>query len=196
MSDDGHCTCPQARRTKTRRHKKDKVYQSKEWKEKVKAFIAGKSCEWCGSTEKLLAHHPYRDTPDAIYEDLHLSGCIALCNTCHFMFHRRHKKKCPICRENWMDLDVDRCYICHLNAHPELVSTIAHRAEVRERDRKARMKVAADKRRALKSKHPCKSHKIGGACALSPINSQCPYARTKALRDCNQAVAKKKMVKS
>ena len=191
MSDDGKCTCPQARRTKTRRHKKGKVYQSKEWKEKVKAFIAGKSCEWCGSTEKLLAHHPYRDTPDAIYEDLYLSGCIVLCNTCHFMFHRRHKKKCPICRENWMDLDVDRCYTCHLKAHPELVSTIAHRAEVRERDRKARMKVAADKRRALKAQHPCAHRRISGKCGLSAIGTQCTYSARKAAIACADFEAKK-----
>jgi hypothetical protein len=188
---DGSVSCPQARRTKNRRHKKGKVYQSKEWKEKVGAFITGKSCEWCGSKEHLLAHHPYRDTPDAIYEDLYLSGCIVLCNTCHFMFHRRHKKKCPVCRENWMDLDVDRCYTCHLKDHPELVSEIAHRAEVQERDRKARLEAAAEKRRTLKKKHPCRSHRIGGKCGLSAIGSRCTYSPTKALKICPDFVAKK-----
>ena len=190
MSDDGHVTCPQARRTKTRRTRKGTVYQSKAWKEKVKAFVTGKSCEWCGSTEKLLAHHPYRDTPDAIYEDLYLSGCIVLCNTCHFMFHRRHKKKCPICHEHWMDLDVDRCYTCHLKAHPELVSKIAHRAELKERDRKARLKAAADKRFALKAKHPCKKYLAGGRCKASAIGSRCQYGSRSAESRCGDFLKK------
>ena len=195
MSDDGHVTCPQARRTKTRRTRKGTVYQSKAWKEKVKTFVAGKSCEWCGSTEKLLAHHPYRDTPDAIYQDLYLSGCIVLCNTCHFMFHRRHKRKCPVCGEHWMDLDVDRCYECHLKATPGLKEWTLEKAEQKERDRKARNAGRAAKRRKEKVSHPCVNHRIGGWCGLSAIHSQCQYAKTKAALDCPDFVAKKRMVK-
>ena len=36
------------------------TWQSKEWKSKAAEFIKGKSCEWCGSTENLVPHHPRR----------------------------------------------------------------------------------------------------------------------------------------
>lgn len=176
--------CPEGRRTKTRRKKKSKVYSSKQWKEKVKEFVKGKRCEWCGSTEKLLAHHPYRDTPDAIYEDLYLSGCIVLCNTCHFMFHRRHKRKCPACLENWMDLDVDICYSCHLKANPDLKQKIQDRKEKREADRKQINKDIAEKRRLNKKKHPCKHYRSGGKCGVSKIGTRCPYGVRTAAKKC------------
>lgn len=195
MSDDGKCTCPQARRTKTRRCKKSKIYPSKSWKEKSAAFIAGKKCEWCGSTEKLLVHHPYRDTPDAIYEDLYLSGCIVLCNTCHFMFHRRHKKKCPICHENWMDLDVDRCFSCHLKENPGLAEKIQEQAERKEQNRKKQNDDRNAKNRAAKAKHPCTFHRIGGRCGRSPIGSRCRYAPTKAAKMCIEGFKAKKGMK-
>ena len=190
----GAVTCPQSRRTRTRRTKKGKVYQSKEWKAKVAGFVKGKTCDWCGSTENLLAHHPYRDTPDAIYQDLYLSGCIVLCNTCHFMFHRRHKRKCPVCKEHWMDLDVDMCYSCHLKANPGLAEKIQEEKDKREWDRTVRLKLVAARRKEKKAKHPCKHHRIGGKCGKSTIGSRCQYAPTKALKPapvgCNQAEKK------
>jgi hypothetical protein len=187
----GQVTCPEAVRTKNRRHnKKSKVYTSKSWKDKVAEFVKGKSCEWCGSKEKLLAHHPYRDTPDAIYEDLYLSGCVVLCNTCHFMFHRRHKKKCPVCGERWMDLDVDMCYACHLKANPGLAEKIQEREERKEADRKQILKIRADMRKALKKKHPCTHHRIGGKCGISQIGSRCTFSPTKAEKQCGDFKAK------
>jgi len=188
---DGSVTCPQARRTNTRRVKKSNTYQTKAWKDTVAAFVAGKKCEWCGSTENLLAHHPYRDTQDSIYQDLYLSGCIVLCNTCHFMFHRRHKRKCPVCREYWTDLDVDRCYPCHLKANPELATVIKERAEKRAADMKSQTDARNAKARAAKRRHPCTYHRIGGKCGRSAIGSRCEYAPTKALAGCAEAQAKK-----
>ncbi|MDD4126243.1 MAG: hypothetical protein PHV39_00965 [Methanomicrobium sp.] len=35
------------------------LYASKEWKDKRAVFIEGKSCVWCGSTEKLAVHHTH-----------------------------------------------------------------------------------------------------------------------------------------
>ena len=192
---DNSCSNPQARRTKSRRTNKSKIHASKEWKEASAAFVAGKSCEWCGSKEHLLAHHPYRDTPDAIYPDLYLSGCIVLCNTCHFMFHRRHKKKCPICREHWMDLDVDRCYSCHLKANPGLAKTIQERAEQKEIDRKKEKDLQKAKRKAIMNAHPCRFHGIAQKCRLSVIGSRCRFSKTKALKECNLAEKRKRLMK-
>jgi hypothetical protein len=183
MTDDGHVTNPQARRTKKRRTKKSKVYQKKEWKASVEKFVAGKNCEWCGSTEKLLAHHPYRDTPDGIYEDLYLSGCIVLCNTCHFMFHRRHKRRCRVCGTGWHDLDVEMCYACYLKSHPgEQAAREVRAAEFELRKQRAKEDRAekAKKDRQKKVAHPCTFHRIGGKCGKSAIGSRCTFSKTKA----------------
>jgi hypothetical protein len=109
-------------------------------------------------------------------------------------------KPCPECLKKGkiryiLDRDSE-CWSCYYEKHPDekkIKDDARERFEQSVRDYNADQ---AAKRRKEKVNHPCKSHKIGGACALSPINSQCPYARTKALRDCNQAVAKKKMVRS
>lgn len=188
---DGSCTCPEARRTKNRRTSKSKTYSTQKWKNDVKAFTAGKTCEWCGSTEKLLAHHPYMDTPDGVYSDLYLSGCIVLCSTCHFMFHRRHKKRCPVCKTGWMPLDVEMCYPCNLKANPEKAAAIEAEKERREIEDRQYKKERSDKNRARKKKHPCKFNRIGGRCGKSVLGSRCQYAPTKAMKMCMDAVAKK-----
>ena len=115
------CTNPGAIRTKNHRKTMAQTWQTKQWKEDVKKFTEGKTCEWCGSTEKLIAHHPYQDTKDGIYSDLYLSGCVVLCSKCHFMYHRRHRKICPICKTEWRHLDTDMCKACYLKANPGIV---------------------------------------------------------------------------
>jgi hypothetical protein len=111
------------------------------------------------------------------------------------MFHRRHKKRCPVCKVGWMPLDTEICYACNLKATPGKAEAIATERERREVEDRQRKKDRATKRLAKKVKHPCKSHRIGGVCALSPIDSRCTFSRTKALKPvpvgCGQAIAKK-----
>ena len=197
MTDDGKVTCPQARRTKRRRTKKSKVYASKGWKAQVKAFVTGKKCEWCGSTEKLLAHHPYRDTPDGVYEDLYLSGCIVLCNTCHFMFHRRHKRRCKVCGTGWHDLDVEMCYACYLQTVPGLAEKVIEAKETLEKTIRDHNAAQSEKRRKAKAKHPCTFHRVGGKCGKSQAGARCEHSPTKAKTNCKVGFkAKKTEVKS
>jgi hypothetical protein len=187
-------TCPQARHTKNRRKSKSKTYKTKKWKDGSAAFVKGKTCEWCGSTEKLLAHHPYMDTPDGVYSDLYLSGCIVLCSTCHFMFHRRHKKRCPVCKVGWMPLDTDMCYTCNLKANPGKAEAIAAEKERRaEADRQFKKDQAA-KRKAKAKKHPCKFHGIEQRCKLSKIGTRCVHSPRKAKGACLSFVARKARV--
>ena len=189
---DGHVTCPEARRTKNRRKHKAAVYQSASWKKAKAEYVKGKVCEWCGSTENLLPHHPWKNTPDDAYEDLYLSECVAVCGKCHFMFERRHKIICPVCKENYMPVDptIDRCWSCHLKQHPEKVEKIRQHREHQDQVRKCAKEAAAAKRKALKAQHPCKHHRVGGKCGVSAIGSRCPYARTKAAKQCGDFVAK------
>jgi len=114
---------PEKIRTKNRRTTKKKIWQTKEWKEGVKNFVKGKSCEWCGTTEKLLPHHPYANTKDIDYLDLYLSSCIVLCNRCHFALHKG-LILCSKCRTHYHRIGADVCYSCYLQSNPELLEKI------------------------------------------------------------------------
>jgi len=162
MTDTIHsCTNPGATRTKNHRKTMAQTWKTKQWKEEVKKFVEGKTCEWCGSTEKLLAHHPYQDTKDGIYSNLYLSGCIVVCSKCHFMYHRRHKKICPLCKTGWRHLDTEMCYACYLKANPEIVS--ARKVVIQARKDTIKRMRNADKERQKKAyelwkeKQSCKS---------------------------------------
>jgi len=175
------CTNPGAIRTKKRRTSKSKIYASQSWKENKAQFVKGKKCQWCGSTEKLLPHHPYKDTPDGIYEDLYLSECVVLCGTCHFMLERRHKIKCPVCKDNWMPVDptIDRCWSCHLKANPGKVDAIKAEKERREVADRQWKKGRADKRKKDKSDYPCNFRRVEQGCSAQP-GKKCGYSKTKA----------------
>ena len=41
----------------TNKNRTLKPWQTKEWKEKRRSFIKGKSCEWYSSEEDLVLHH-------------------------------------------------------------------------------------------------------------------------------------------
>lgn len=141
-----HVTCPQKRRTTTRRKNKSKIYQTKEWKAQKAEFVKGKVCEWCGATEKLLPHHPYQNTQDEAYTDLFLSGCIVLCSTCHFMFHKRHKRRCSVCKVGWRRLDTEMCWDCYLKENPDKLEEI----EVKKiRKRKKQRVLRSDQKKRI-----------------------------------------------
>ena len=192
---DHSVSCPAARRTKNHRTTMSKTWQTVQWKANVASFIADKSCEWCGSDKDLLAHHPYQNVKDGAYSDLYLSGCIVLCNKCHFMYHRRHKRICQVCKVGWRHLDTEMCYECHLKAHPGLVEEIAARKEKREEEDRQYRNARNAKNRAAKRKHPCRWHRIRGVCGKSMINSQCPFAPTKAQKGCHGGFEMKKGVR-
>jgi len=90
-----------------------------------------------------------------------------------------------------MDLDVDRCYPCHLNANPELATVIKERAEKLAADMKAQTDARNAKARAAKRRHPCRLRTVTGKCQKSMIGSQCPYSPTKAPKMCGDIVLKK-----
>ena len=187
---------PQARRTENRRTTMSKTWQTAQWKKDVAAFVEGKSCEWCGSDKDLLAHHPYQNVKDGVYSDLYLSGCIVLCNTCHFMYHRRHKRRCPVCKVGWRHLDTEMCYECHLKAHPGLMEEITARKEKRAEEARQQKAARNAKNRERKRKHPCKFNRIGGRCGKSMIGVRCRFAPTKAQKNCHGGFEMKKgMVK-
>ena len=61
------------------------IWQTQEWKNKAQAFVTGKSCVWCGTTQNLVPHHPHKKGGYTREEYLSLEGCIVLCSKCNFM---------------------------------------------------------------------------------------------------------------
>jgi hypothetical protein len=121
------------------------------------------------------------------------------CLSCNRQYERG-MKPCPEClKKGKLSYILDRdqeCWSCYYEKHPEekrIQQESRERFAGAVRDYNAQQ---AKKRLDKKVQHPCKFHRIGGACQLSLIGSQCHYARTKALKmapvGCAQAVAKKR----
>jgi hypothetical protein len=127
-------------------------------------------------------------------EDLYLTWDPATmepcCTVCNGWF-RKGMVVCPICKVNPVRIGEPMCSACYLDAHPEIRKQIAERKERAETTRRQINRDRAEKRRTLKKKHPCRSHRIGGKCGLSAIGSRCTYSPTKALKMCPDFVAKK-----
>jgi hypothetical protein len=66
---------------------KRKIWSSSEWKKRRDEFIEGKCCEWCGSEDDLVIHHP--QLPGSLTEEEYksLEGAIVLCKKHHFLIH-------------------------------------------------------------------------------------------------------------
>jgi len=187
---DHSVSCPAARATKGRRKGLNRVWSTKEHKATVKAFCEGKTCQWCGSRDKLTAHHPYIESYKGCYTDLELSGCFVLCNRCHFSLHKG-LILCPVCKKHYHRVGAEMCKECFLKKHPEIVARrIAFYNELAA-SRKAIKDARNAKNRAAKRKHPCKSRTISGRCQRSAIGSRCTYAPTKAEAGCMDFIRKK-----
>lgn len=139
-----------------RKKKLSKIWTTKEWKEKKTEFIKGKVCSWCGTTEKLLPHHPYMNSlKDGTYMDFYLSGCIVLCTRCHFALHHG-KKLCPKCKKHYCSFDAEMCYPCYTKEHPEIIEarekTKRHFKELKKkRQKELREKFKASLNKASKN---------------------------------------------
>ena len=151
--------------------------------------------------QPVLTHLTINHLSETSYltEDLYCTWDPALMEVCCLPcngWDRKGKEVCPVCKCNPIKKDepVHMCTACYLDAHPEIRKEITERKEVREEKQRLWKKGRAEKRRKEKVGHPCKFRRIGGACRLSLINSQCRYARTKALKPapvgCSQAVVK------
>lgn len=135
---------PDNRRISSRKKNLRKIWRTPEWKKGVKDFVAGKKCQWCGSTNRLTAHHPYYQSADSVYLDLYLSGCLVLCNRCHFAIHKG-LQLCPDCGQHYMRLGAGTCYNCFVLNNPEVAERILIKKERDKRLKKELQKKSRDK---------------------------------------------------
>ncbi len=163
-------TCPQEIAIHGRRDGLNRIWATKEHKAKVKAFCDGKTCQWCGTTDQLLAHHPYMESYKGVYSDLELSGCIVLCRRCHFALHKGFVL-CQVCRQHFHRPGAEMCKPCFMSAHPEIVKAREQFVKDLKAKRKEARRLAQQKR---KTRHPCwfnsgslKCRKLG-VCSFSP----------------------------
>jgi hypothetical protein len=86
-----------------------------------------KPCKWHLETDRpvevkvgTLAHHPYYESyKDGNYLDLYLSGCMVLCNSCHYSLHHG-LVLCKRCGVHYHRVGADCCKSCWLELHPEV----------------------------------------------------------------------------
>jgi hypothetical protein len=97
--------------------RKSKPWQLAEWKQRRKEFLKGKSCEWCGSVEKLLPHHP--QAPYSLTDEQYklLEGTTVLCRRCHLAL-RRGLVLCKLCKKNYHEPEREMCWNCHKKSLP------------------------------------------------------------------------------
>jgi hypothetical protein len=81
------------------------------WRKRRAKFLEGKRCEWCGSDENLVIHHPQpsNSLTNSQYESF--EGTMVLCKKCHFQLHRG-LVICRVCKKRYHKPRYDSCWEC------------------------------------------------------------------------------------
>jgi hypothetical protein len=96
-----------------------KPWQTKAWRDKRKGYLEDKKCEWCGTTERLVIHHPTYINPDGSsispeqYMDWENTKVQVLCRKCHTNYHKG-RIRCKVCKDHWHDPKYDSCWTCFI----------------------------------------------------------------------------------
>lgn len=143
------------------------TWRTQEWQEASAKFVKDKKCEWCGTTENLVPHHPKKKGGYTREEYLSFEGCIVLCSKCNFM-ENKDFKLCPNCKKKYFKPKRGRepmCFTCfsqtpfgqkvkeYYNQHPkELKKKISVYKRRRKGGRKKTRQVQEHERRVHKKK--------------------------------------------
>lgn len=105
-------TNPDEIRTNNRRTELARIRKTKEYRDEVKRLTKGKSCIWCGTTEKLTIHHVSRtDYKDKGTYIATLSRGWVMCNRCHIYGLHKGRILCPVCKTHYT-VNTDKCWYC------------------------------------------------------------------------------------
>jgi hypothetical protein len=171
-------SCPEARRTTTRRHQHQKWWQTKEWKALVKKETAGKVCSECGVKEgeqKLdkegnprfnkkgipIVAHLTLDHPDRwAYKSFEIyiasdTPRRVVCTDCNYLYEKG-LRICPVCHKNRCSWRSEMCKECRLKENPDLVEMYKRADERIKELQKQYRKDQYQKAKQYKKDHPLK----------------------------------------
>jgi hypothetical protein len=97
-----------------------KPWATVEWRKKREEYIEDKQCEWCGSKNDLVIHHPQK--PNSLTDEEYFSfvGTMILCKRCHYALHRGYVL-CRKCKNNYHRPIYDMCSKCNKDSIPQEV---------------------------------------------------------------------------
>ena len=102
--------CPDELRTINRRKELARIRRTKEYRDIVEERVRGKTCIWCGRSDRLTIHHV--SISDYVSEKAYISGLDkgwVMCTSCHRAYHSG-RILCPICKERYTKYAT--CYQC------------------------------------------------------------------------------------
>ena len=102
--------CPDELRTINRRKELARIRRTKEYRDIVEDCVRGRTCIWCGSSDKLTVHHV--SLQDYGSQRAYIEGLSrgwVMCNACHRAYHSG-RILCPICKERYTKYNT--CYQC------------------------------------------------------------------------------------
>ena len=186
MTDDGHVSNPQARRTATNRSVLSAIWASDEWKAFVKYHTerVGK-CENCQKREgdiainkdgeeyvvHLTVDHPFRWAYKSkeLYLDFELSMCRVVCRTCNSAFER-HADICPECLKSYKEDKQPVCNECLFKRYPKAKELY----ERGQKDQESRQAARTRKNKRKKDPHSCERRGQEQKCKYRP-GMICPH---------------------
>lgn len=133
------------------------IWGTEEWKERAAKFVEGECCVWCGTTEKLVPHHPKKKGGYTREEYLNVEKyCrtkegkkFVLCKKCNFMENKGYRL-CPVCKKKYYKPKRGRepmCWGCftktpfgakvkeYYDQHPEELKKKRRRKRVSQKNR-------------------------------------------------------------
>jgi len=200
-------SCPQARRTYSRRKLLAKWRRDPRWQQMLTehAHIPEAECVYCHRKHgQIWNGKPVKHTINHASRHLYLTEELYLtwdpqymeitCRPCN-RHYERGMKPCPSCLKKGklvyiLDRDFE-CNPCYLAKNPAELKRAREGQESFKKSIKDYNAGQAKKRRERKVKHPCKSRTISGRCQRSAIGSRCVYAPTKAEAGCMDFIRKK-----
>ena len=102
--------CPDELRTINRRKELARIRRTKEYRDIVEDCVRGRTCIWCGRSDKLTVHHV--SLQDYGSQRAYIEGLSrgwVMCNACHRAYHSG-RILCPICKERYTKYNT--CYQC------------------------------------------------------------------------------------
>jgi len=102
--------CPEEIRVRNRRKELSRIRKTRKYREIVASLTAGRTCIWCGRSDRLTIHHT--SLSDYVSERAYVAGLYTgwvMCGSCHRAYHQG-RILCPKCKTRYTKYTT--CYAC------------------------------------------------------------------------------------